>query len=236
MTIKIFRNNLKFNQEKINDIRSRISFYQGLAPVFELEKLVSLPDIMCLPKRDAIVWFSMYSIAIASQYNEKDDSGNQQIASYETLVTYLNKDKKIVDETFVFGSDIRYLISHKFYLYKLNSIYRKIMGNSSLAREINWAKGIPFTNEERRILSFLQQPSTIIQEIAYWKYRTNYEIALKYVYMIDRISRSINEIYKKYKGKSQPFTLFGFRKDKRQEAKFYGEIKPILTDFFDFYA
>ena len=232
---RIFRTTSKFSQEDLNEVRNRIINTKGLQTITELENIVNFPDIVRLPRRDAIVWFSMYSVSIANMYKEHDSQGHPTIASFHSLLTYINKNKEIIDETFVFKSDFYYLIRNRLYLYKLNSIFRKIIGNQGLYSNINWTKNIPFTDNEQRILSFLQQPNKIIKEIAYWKYKTNYNVTLKYVYMIDRISRKINQVIKNYQHKSQPFSYFGLRKVTKLEFQFYEEIKPILSDFYDFY-
>ncbi len=236
-TSSIFKDGTKFSQVQINDIRSKVVNVQGILTTSDLEQIVPLKEIGRLPRRDAIVWFSMYSLAIANKYNEYDARGHLQIASFNALVAYLNGNCNAVDENFIFASEIYYLIRNKLYLFKLNGIYRKIFNQKIFYhnRTIKWTKKIPFSETEITLISFLQQPSSIIREIAYWSFKTNYNIALKYVYLIDRMSRRINEVMKKYENKFQPFSFFGLRKVTRLEYQFYEEIHPILTDFADFY-
>ena len=232
---KIFRSREKFSQSQVNEIREKISKINGLPRTEELENIVPFREITKLPKRDGMIWFSMYNIAIANKFNDNQSGEFPSIASYYSLISYLNYNAQKLDESFVFSSDIFHILRNKFYIFKLNSSFRKIFGNPVYYNSIKWAPNIPFTKEERIILSFLQSPSSIFNEIAYWKFKTNFRVSLSFVYMMDRISRSLGEIIKKYKNKHQPFSFFGLKKVNKLEYQIYEEIKPILTDLVDFY-
>ncbi|MHA2364678.1 MAG: hypothetical protein ACXAC7_12040 [Candidatus Hodarchaeales archaeon] len=220
----------KFSSIEVDEIRQKMdNLIDSLGSLDQLEAIIPFHELIRLPRRDALICFSIYSALLAESFGETRINVISVPPSYNILLAYINRYNQSLDENFIQEGDFLYVWRNKWFIYRLVDQFRKVLNldiQTKAGRGKLLKKPLPLSQAEKFSVELFSTPSLLFKELAYWKSKTSYSDVLKLVYFVDRVAGRIGQAFKNHDS--------DYLRKNRSEKEIYKGIRPSLVKLKEF--